>query len=160
MDSFMLSFFICAVHTFVLKKRDSMDIENGLMRFIAEMCVWKMPWRAYIEGGLRICQEKHRDVCREDAVLIKAVRRLDAVEIFYSFDDKEYTMMWDGWSRTLERTIDDRTSVEYTAERVRHAHRALSVFALQVDNFSARTDQSIKRTLDASRGLAAGASSG
>lgn len=68
--------------------------------------------------------------------------------------------MWDGWSRTLERTIDARTSVEYTAERVRHAHRALSVFALQVDNFSARTDQSMKRTLDASRGLAAGASSG
>ena len=32
-----------------------------------EMCVWKMPWRAYIEGSLRICQEKHRDVCREDA---------------------------------------------------------------------------------------------
>lgn len=26
-------------------------------------------------------------------VWIKAVRRLDAVEIFYSFDDKEYTMM-------------------------------------------------------------------
>ena len=28
-----------------------------------------------------------------DFVWIKAVRRLDAVEIFYSFDDKEYTMM-------------------------------------------------------------------
>lgn len=28
---------------------------------------------------------------------IKAVRRLDAVEIFYSFDDKEYTMMRNCW---------------------------------------------------------------
>ena len=28
-----------------------------------------------------------------DFMWIKAVRRLDAVEIFYSFDDKEYTMM-------------------------------------------------------------------
>lgn len=30
-------------------------------------------------------------------VWIKAVRRLDAVEIFYSFDDKEYTMMRNAW---------------------------------------------------------------
>lgn len=30
-------------------------------------------------------------------VWIKAVRRLDAVEIFYSFDDKEYTMMRNCW---------------------------------------------------------------
>ncbi len=28
---------------------------------------------------------------------IKAVRRLDAVEIFYSFDDKEYTLMRNAW---------------------------------------------------------------
>lgn len=28
---------------------------------------------------------------------IKAVRRLDAVEIFYSFDDREYTMMRNAW---------------------------------------------------------------
>lgn len=28
---------------------------------------------------------------------IKAVRRLDAVEIFYSFDDKEYVMMRNAW---------------------------------------------------------------
>ncbi len=32
-----------------------------------------------------------------DAVWIKAVRRLDAVEIFYSFDDKKYTMMRNCW---------------------------------------------------------------
>ncbi len=32
-----------------------------------------------------------------DFVWIKAVRRLDAVEIFYSFDDKEYTMMRNCW---------------------------------------------------------------
>lgn len=30
-------------------------------------------------------------------VWLKAVRRLDAVEIFYSFDDKEYTMMRNAW---------------------------------------------------------------
>lgn len=30
-------------------------------------------------------------------VWIKAVRRLDAVEVFYSFDDKEYTMMRNAW---------------------------------------------------------------
>ena len=30
-------------------------------------------------------------------VWIKAVRRLDAVEIFYSYDDKEYTMMRNAW---------------------------------------------------------------
>lgn len=32
-----------------------------------------------------------------DYIWIKAVRRLDAVEIFYSFDDKEYTMMRNCW---------------------------------------------------------------
>lgn len=31
------------------------------------------------------------------SVWIKAVRRLDAVEIFYSFDDREYTMMRTCW---------------------------------------------------------------
>ena len=31
------------------------------------------------------------------SVWIKAVRRLDAVEVFYSFDDKEYTMMRNAW---------------------------------------------------------------
>lgn len=30
-------------------------------------------------------------------VWIKAVRRLDAVEVFYSFDDKEYVMMRNAW---------------------------------------------------------------
>lgn len=32
-----------------------------------------------------------------DFVWIKAVRRLDAVEIFYSFDDRNYTMMRNCW---------------------------------------------------------------
>ena len=32
-----------------------------------------------------------------EAIWIKAVRRRDAVEIFYSFDDKEYTMMRNAW---------------------------------------------------------------
>lgn len=32
-----------------------------------------------------------------DAIWIKAVRRLDAIEIFYSFDDKEYYMMRNAW---------------------------------------------------------------
>lgn len=32
-----------------------------------------------------------------EAVWIKAVRRLDAIEIFYSFDDKEYILMRNAW---------------------------------------------------------------
>lgn len=32
-----------------------------------------------------------------ESIWIKAVRRLDAIEIFYSFDDKEYTMMRNAW---------------------------------------------------------------
>lgn len=32
-----------------------------------------------------------------DAIWIKAVRRLDAIEIFYSFDDKTYTLMRNAW---------------------------------------------------------------
>lgn len=32
-----------------------------------------------------------------DFIWIKAVRRLDAIEIFYSYDDKEYTMMRTLW---------------------------------------------------------------
>lgn len=32
-----------------------------------------------------------------DCIWIKAVRRLDAVEVFYSFDDKEYTLMRNAW---------------------------------------------------------------
>lgn len=32
-----------------------------------------------------------------DFIWIKAARRLDAVEIFYSFDDKEYIMMRNAW---------------------------------------------------------------
>ncbi len=32
-----------------------------------------------------------------EAIWIKAVRRLDAIEIFYSFDDKEYVMMRNAW---------------------------------------------------------------
>ena len=38
-------------------------------------------------------------------VWIKAVRRLDAVEIFYSFDDKTYTMMRNAW-------LQDNTPVQ------------------------------------------------
>lgn len=32
-----------------------------------------------------------------DSVYIKAVRRLDAIEVFYSFDGKEYVMMRNAW---------------------------------------------------------------
>jgi len=39
-----------------------------------------------------------------DYIWIKAVRRLDAVEIFFSFDDKEYTMMRNCW-------LQDKTPV-------------------------------------------------
>ncbi len=38
-------------------------------------------------------------------IWIKAVRRLDAVEIFYSFDDKTYTMMRNAW-------LQDNTPVQ------------------------------------------------
>ncbi|MDE6140898.1 MAG: DUF1349 domain-containing protein [Alistipes sp.] len=38
-------------------------------------------------------------------IWIKAVRRLDAVEIFYSFDDKEYTMIRNAW-------LQDNTPVQ------------------------------------------------
>ncbi len=38
-------------------------------------------------------------------IWIKAVRRLDAVEVFYSFDDKEYTMMRNAW-------LQDNTPVQ------------------------------------------------
>lgn len=32
-----------------------------------------------------------------DYIWIKAIRRLDAIEIFYSFDDKDYTLMRNAW---------------------------------------------------------------
>lgn len=32
-----------------------------------------------------------------ESVWIKAVRRMDAIEIFYSFDDKEYILMRNAW---------------------------------------------------------------
>lgn len=35
--------------------------------------------------------------CPVKYIWIKAVRRLDAVEVFYSFDDKTYTMMRNAW---------------------------------------------------------------
>lgn len=38
-------------------------------------------------------------------IWIKAVRRLDAVEIFYSFDDNEYTLMRNAW-------LQDNTPVQ------------------------------------------------
>lgn len=38
-----------------------------------------------------------------DFIWIKAVRRLDAIEIFYSFDDKEYTLMRNAWMEANRR---------------------------------------------------------
>ena len=38
-------------------------------------------------------------------IWIKAVRRLDAVEVFYSFDDEEYTLMRNAW-------LQDNTPVQ------------------------------------------------
>ena len=43
--------------------------------------------------------------CTVPFVWIKAVRRLDAVEIFYSFDDQEYTLMRNAW-------LQDNTPVQ------------------------------------------------
>ena len=63
----------------------------------------------YIKAGIEFVDGKHNISCVVthhtsdwsvitldkpiDHIWIKAVRRLDAVEIFYSFDDKNYTMM-------------------------------------------------------------------
>ena len=54
----MLSFFcICAVHTFVPKKRDSMAIENEIVRFIAEMELDPQDQAKFVEG-LRQAEEQ------------------------------------------------------------------------------------------------------
>ena len=45
----------------------------------------------YIKAGIEFVDGKY------NLSAIKAVRRLDAVEIFYSFDDKEYTLMRNAW---------------------------------------------------------------
>lgn len=74
----------------------------------------------YVKAGIEYVEEKYNlsavvthhtsdwSVIKLDEpvpfVWIKAVRRLDAVEIFYSFDDKEYTMMRNCW-------IEDNTPV-------------------------------------------------
>ena len=58
MDSFMLSFFcIWSVHTFVLKKQDSMAIENEIVRFIAEMELDPQDQAKFVEG-LRQAEEQ------------------------------------------------------------------------------------------------------
>lgn len=47
----MLSFFcIWTVHTFVLKKQDSMAIENEIVRFIAEMELDPQDQAKFVEG--------------------------------------------------------------------------------------------------------------
>ena len=54
----MLSFFcIWAVHTFVPKKRDSMAIENEIVRFIAEMELDPQDQAKFVEG-LRQAEEQ------------------------------------------------------------------------------------------------------
>ena len=54
----MLSFFcIWAVHTFVLKKQDSMAIENEIVRFIAEMELDPQDQAKFVEG-LRQAEEQ------------------------------------------------------------------------------------------------------
>ena len=50
----------------------------------------------YIKTGIEFVDGKFLDK-PVPYVWIKAVRRLDAVEIFYSFDDKEYIMMRNAW---------------------------------------------------------------
>ena len=62
-------------------------------------------------------------------VWIKAVRRLDAVEIFYSFDDKEYTMMRNCWLQDntpvmvgMMAACPDGTGIKATFEGFKITH--------------------------------------
>lgn len=71
-----------------------------------------------------------------DFVWIKAVRRLDAIEIFYSFDDKNYTLMRNCW-------MQDNTPVQV----------GLAAACPDGDGFTARFDDFKVRHLPDQRRL-------
>lgn len=78
-----------------------------------------------------------------ESVWIKAVRRMDAVEIFYSFDDKEYTLMRNAWMEA-NRPVKigmmgacpdgDGFNVEFTDFSVTHLPDAIRTKWLEADN--------------------------
>ena len=81
----MLSFFcICAVHTFVLKKQDSMAIENEIVRFIAEMELDPQDQAKFVEG-LRQAEEQCESLRKQsiaDAIATAEQAKLILDELF------------------------------------------------------------------------------
>ena len=67
---------------------------------------------------------------------IKAVRRRDAVEVFYSFDDKEYVMMRNAW-------LKDNTPVMVG---MMGACPDGDGFNVRFDNFSVKHLPDVRRT--------------
>lgn len=71
-----------------------------------------------------------------ESVWIKAVRRCDAVEVFYSFDDKEYVMMRNAW-------LKDNTPVMVG---MMGACPDGDGFNVRFDNFSVKHLPDVRRT--------------
>lgn len=95
---------------FEVKVRISGDYTN---RFDQSGLMLRLDHENYIKAGIEFVDGKYNLSCvvthhtsdwsiitldkPVPYVWIKAVRRLDAVEVFYSFDDKEYTLMRNAW---------------------------------------------------------------
>ena len=81
----MLSFFcIWTVHTFVLKKQDSMAIENEIVRFIAEMELDPQDQAKFVEG-LRQAEEQCESLRKQsiaDAIATAEQAKLILDELF------------------------------------------------------------------------------
>lgn len=81
----MLSFFcIWSVHTFVLKKQDSMAIENEIVRFIAEMELDPQDQAKFVEG-LRQAEEQCESLRKQsiaDAIATAEQAKLILDELF------------------------------------------------------------------------------
>ena len=91
----MLSFFcIWAVHTFVLKKQDSMAIENEIVRFIAEMELDPQDQAKFVEG-LRQAEEQ----CES---LRKAISDTGNEMAKMKAEGKENTVEYEKLSRQLK----------------------------------------------------------
>ena len=91
----MLSFFcIWAVHTFVLKKQDSMAIENEIVRFIAEMELDPQDQAKFVEG-LRQAEEQ----CES---LRKAISDTGNEMVKMKAEGKENTAEYEKLSRQLK----------------------------------------------------------
>ena len=68
---------------------------NYKTRFDQAGMILRIDCENYIKTGLEYVDGKYNI----DAIWIKAVRRRDAIEIFYSFDDIEYTLMRNAWMK-------------------------------------------------------------